>query len=41
MRKEKPEEALEVLAALEGNGATPDSHSVRTQYAIILDIMEK
>jgi hypothetical protein len=41
MRKEKHEEALEVLAALEGHGATVDSPSVRTQYAIIKDIMDK
>jgi len=41
MRKEKHEEALEVLAALEGHGATVDSSSVRTQYAIIKDIMDK
>jgi len=41
MRKDKREEALEVLAALEGNGATSESASVRTQYAIIQDVMEK
>ena len=41
MRKDKREEALEVLAALEGNGATSESASVRTQYVIIQDVMEK
>lgn len=41
IRKERHDEALEVLAALEGNGATVDSLSVRTQYAIIKDIMDK
>jgi MFS family permease len=41
MRKGKDEEALEILAALEGNGATPECPSVRAQYAIIKDVMEK
>lgn len=41
IRKERHEEALEILAALEGHGATVDSPSVRTQYAIIKDIMDK
>ncbi|KAL1612287.1 hypothetical protein SLS60_000511 [Paraconiothyrium brasiliense] len=37
----KHEEALEVLAALEGHGATPESASVRTQYDIIKDILDR
>ncbi|KAF2690891.1 general substrate transporter [Lentithecium fluviatile CBS 122367] len=41
IRKGKHEEALEVLAALEGHGATPESASVRTQYKIIKDILDR
>jgi hypothetical protein len=37
----KHEEALEVLAALEGHGATPDSPAVITQYNIIKDILDR
>ena len=41
IRKGKNEEALEVLAALEGHGATPESTSVRTQYKIIKDNLDR
>jgi MFS family permease len=41
IRKGKHEEALEVLAALEGHGATPESPSVVTQYNIIKDILDR
>jgi hypothetical protein len=41
IRKERHEEALEVLAALEGNGATPDSPSVKAQYSVIKDVLDK
>ncbi|EXJ58730.1 hypothetical protein A1O7_06159 [Cladophialophora yegresii CBS 114405] len=41
MRKGKYEEALEVLAALEGHGATIDSPSVRAQYENIKDVLDK
>jgi hypothetical protein len=41
IRKGKHEEALEVLAALEGNGATPDSSQVRRQYDIIKDVLDR
>lgn len=41
IRKEKHEEALDVLAALEGNGTTPESPSVRTQFNVIKDILDK
>jgi hypothetical protein len=41
IRKGKHEEALEVLAALEGHGATPDSPAVITQYNIIKDILDR
>ena len=41
IRKGKHEEALEVLAALEGHGATPQSASVVTQYNIIKDILDR
>jgi len=40
MRKGKDEEAREILAALEGNDATPDSPSVKTQYAIIKGVLD-
>ena len=41
IRKCKHEEALEVIAALEGQGATPDSSAVITQYKIIKDILDR
>jgi hypothetical protein len=41
IRKGRHEEALEVLAALEGHGATPESASVCTQYNIIKDILDR
>jgi MFS family permease len=41
IRKGKIDEALEVLAALEGHGATPESPSVITQYNIIKDILDR
>ncbi|KAF2027849.1 general substrate transporter [Setomelanomma holmii] len=41
IRTGKHEEALEVLAALEGHGATSDSPVVITQYNIIKDILDR
>jgi hypothetical protein len=41
IRKGRYDEALEVLAALEGNGATPESASVRTQFNIIKDVLDR
>lgn len=41
IRKGKHQEALEVLAALEGHGATPDSSIIHTQYNIIKDVLDK
>lgn len=41
IRKERHEEALEVLAALQGHGATPDTPSVRAQYGVIKDVIDK
>ncbi|PGH20429.1 hypothetical protein AJ80_03575 [Polytolypa hystricis UAMH7299] len=41
IRKGKYEEAREVLAALEGDGATPESHSVTTQFNVIKDILDR
>ncbi|KAF2021502.1 sugar transporter STL1 [Aaosphaeria arxii CBS 175.79] len=41
IRKGKNEEALEVLAALEGHGATVDSPSVVAQFNIIKDILDR
>lgn len=41
IRQGRHEEALEVLAALQGHGATVDSSSVRTQYNIIKDILDR
>ncbi|KAF3765368.1 putative MFS sugar transporter [Cryphonectria parasitica EP155] len=41
IRKGRYEEATEVLAALEGHGATPSSASVRTQFSIIKDILDR
>ncbi|KAH8901524.1 MFS transporter [Thozetella sp. PMI_491] len=40
IRKGKYDEACEVLAALEGNGATADSRSVRTQFSIIKGVLD-
>ncbi|KAH8657712.1 MFS transporter [Xylariales sp. PMI_506] len=40
IRKGKYDEAREILAALEGNGATADSHSVQTQFSIIKSILD-
>jgi hypothetical protein len=41
IRKGKYEEAYEVLAALEGDGATPDSPAVHAQFNIIKDILDR
>ncbi|KAK6410539.1 hypothetical protein LTR95_018196 [Oleoguttula sp. CCFEE 5521] len=41
IRKGKYDEAREVLAALEGNGATPESGLVQTQFAVIKDILDR
>ncbi|KAF2872282.1 sugar transporter STL1 [Massariosphaeria phaeospora] len=41
IRKGKVDEAMEVLAALEGHGATPESPAVRAQFNIIKDILDK
>lgn len=41
IRKGRYEEAAEVLAALEGHGATPTSSSVRTQFSIIKDVLDR
>ncbi|KAJ4378406.1 hypothetical protein N0V86_006109 [Didymella sp. IMI 355093] len=41
IRKGKHEEALEVIAALEGHGTTPESPEVITQYNIIRDILDR
>ena len=41
IRKGKHEEALEVIAALEGHGATTESPAVITQYNIIKDILDR
>lgn len=41
IRKGKYEEAYEVLAALEGHGATPDSPAVKTQFNVIKDVLDK
>ncbi|KAF2801147.1 general substrate transporter [Melanomma pulvis-pyrius CBS 109.77] len=41
IRKGKYEEAYEVLAALEGHGATVDSPAVHAQFNIIKDILDK
>ncbi|OQN97487.1 hypothetical protein B0A48_16640 [Cryoendolithus antarcticus] len=41
IRKGKYDEAREVLAALEGNGATPESGVVQTQFAVIKDILDR
>lgn len=41
IRKGRHDEAMEVLAALEGHGATPGSLSVRTQFSIIKDVLDR
>lgn len=41
IRKGKYDDAYEVLAALEGNGATVNSPEVRTQFAIIKAVLDK
>jgi Sugar (and other) transporter len=41
IRKGKYDEAYEVLAALEGHGATVNSPSVRTQFSIIKDVLDR
>ena len=41
IRKGKYEDALDVIAALEGHGATRDSQSVKTQFAIIKDVLDR
>lgn len=41
IRKGRYEEAYEVLAALEGHGATADSPSVKTQFNIIKDVLDR
>ena len=41
IRKGKHEEAYEVLAALEGHGATADSPVVHAQFNIIKDILDR
>ncbi|ORY08947.1 hexose carrier protein [Clohesyomyces aquaticus] len=41
IRKGKYEEAYEVLAALEGHGATPDSPAVHAQFNIIKDVLDR
>lgn len=41
IRKGLHEEAAGVLAALEGHGATPTSPSVRTQFSIIKDVLDR
>ena len=41
IRKGKYEEAYEVIAALEGHGATPDSPSVHAQFNIIKEVLDR
>lgn len=41
IRKGRYEEAYEILAALEGHGATVDSPSVKTQFNIIKDVLDR
>ncbi|OCL09725.1 sugar transporter STL1 [Glonium stellatum] len=41
IRKGRYEEAYEVIAALEGHGATPDSPSVHAQFNIIKSILDR
>ena len=40
IRQGKYDEAYEVLAALEGNGATVNSPSVRGQFSIIKEVLD-
>ncbi len=41
IRKGKHDEACEVIAALEGHGATPSSPSVRAQFNVIKEILDR
>jgi len=41
IRKGKYEEAAEVIAALQGHGATVHSPSVRAQFSVIKDILDR
>jgi hypothetical protein len=41
MRKGRHAEAREVIAALQGDGATPESLSVKSQFNIIKDILDR
>jgi len=41
IRKGKFEKAREVIAALQGHGATPESQSVRAQFDVIKDILDR
>jgi hypothetical protein len=41
IRKGKYDEAYEVIAALQGHGATPESPSVKAQFNIIKDILDR
>ncbi|KAF2101344.1 general substrate transporter [Rhizodiscina lignyota] len=41
IRKGRYEEAYEVIAALQGHGATPDSPSVHAQFNIIKDVLDR
>ncbi|EEH39633.2 hexose carrier protein [Paracoccidioides lutzii Pb01] len=41
IRKGKDKEALEVIAVLEGNNSTPKSPSVKTQFNVIKDILDR
>ncbi|KAM0695440.1 hypothetical protein Q7P36_005799 [Cladosporium allicinum] len=41
IRKGKYDEAREVLAALEGHGATPESASVQAEFNVIKDILDR
>ncbi|KAH8692806.1 putative MFS sugar transporter [Talaromyces proteolyticus] len=41
IRKGKYDEAREVIAALQGDGATPDSPEVKSQFNIIKDILDR
>lgn len=41
IRKGKYDEAREVLAALEGHGATPESQSVQAEFNVIKDILDR
>ncbi|KAH8812961.1 general substrate transporter [Xylogone sp. PMI_703] len=41
IRKGRDDEAIEVLAAMEGNGATRDTPSVQLQFNIIKDVLDR